>query len=186
MTVPAAGRGEEQMSRYHNPAMKQLTDQQVRYAPVDVRVEQVDKAEQLLLELNPEEHYRYQDLCERITDFRPSMYPDLIVDGKDAIHDLGLVDSAVAQPQQGCYGVDLHPTLEEKAAALGYYLCSNHGFKDGNKRIGFLGMDAYLRLNGHKVVADTDDAEAMFLGIASHKTTREQLLEWVRQHLAPL
>jgi len=78
------------MSRYHNPAMKQLTDQQVRYAPVDVRVEQVDKAEQLLLELNAEQQYRYQDLCERITDFRPSMYPDLIVDGKDAIHDLGL------------------------------------------------------------------------------------------------
>jgi RNA polymerase primary sigma factor len=90
MIVPAAGRGEEQMSRYHNPAMKQLTDQQVRYAPVDVRVEQVDKAEQLLLELNPDQQYRYQDLCQRITDFRPSMYPDLIVDGKDAIHDLGL------------------------------------------------------------------------------------------------
>jgi len=70
--------------------MKQLTDQQVRYAPVDVRVEQVDKAEQLLLELNPDQQYRYQDLCQRITDFRPSMYPDLIVDGKDAIHDLGL------------------------------------------------------------------------------------------------
>src|SRR5262245_46630064 len=78
------------MSRYNNPVIKQLTDQQVRYAPVDVRVEQVDKAEQLLLELDPDEKYRYQDLCERITDFRPSMYPDLIVDGKDAIHDLGL------------------------------------------------------------------------------------------------
>ena len=78
------------MSRYHNPAMKQLTDQQVRYAPVDVRVEQVDKAERLLSEIDPDKQYRYQDLCERITDFKPSMYPDLVVDGKDAIHDLGL------------------------------------------------------------------------------------------------
>lgn len=78
------------MSRYNNPAIKQLTDQQVRYAPVDVRVEQVDKAERLLSELEPEQQYRYQDLCEKITDFKPSMYPDLVVDGKDAIHDLGL------------------------------------------------------------------------------------------------
>ena len=78
------------MSRYHNPAMKQLTDQQVRYAPVDVRVEQVDKAEQLLLELDPSRQYPYHEICERITDFKPSMYPDLVVDGNDAIHDLGL------------------------------------------------------------------------------------------------
>jgi len=78
------------MSRYHNPAMKQLTDQQVRYAPVDVRVEQVDKAEQLLLELDPTRQYPYHEICERITDFKPSMYPDLVVDGNDAIHDLGL------------------------------------------------------------------------------------------------
>src|SRR5262245_60658975 len=90
MRVPAAGRLRRAMSRYHNPVIKQLTDQQVRYAPVDVRVEQVDKAEQLLLELDPERQYRYQDLCHRITDFKPSMYPDLMVDGKDAIHDLGL------------------------------------------------------------------------------------------------
>ena len=78
------------MSRYHNPAMKQLADQQVRYAPVDVRVEQMDKAERLLQQLDAEKPYRYQDLCQQITDFKPSMYPDLIVEGKDAIHDLGL------------------------------------------------------------------------------------------------
>lgn len=106
--------------------------------------------------------------------------------GSPVIHDLGLVDSGVTQPQQGFGGVELYPTLEEKAAAFGFSLCSNHGIKDGNKRIGFLSMDAILRVNGHKIVADTADAEAMFLGIASHATTRDQLLEWVRQHIATL
>jgi RNA polymerase sigma factor (sigma-70 family) len=70
--------------------MKQLADQQVRYAPVDVRVEQIDKAERLLQQLDADKPYRYQELCQQITDFKPSMYPDLVVDGKDAIHDLGL------------------------------------------------------------------------------------------------
>ena len=46
---PAPGKREEsEMTRYHNPAMKQLADQQVRYAPVDVRIEQMDKAERLV------------------------------------------------------------------------------------------------------------------------------------------
>ena len=41
-------------------------------------------------ELDPKRQYPYHEICERITDFKPSMYPDLVVDGNDAIHDLGL------------------------------------------------------------------------------------------------
>jgi RNA polymerase sigma factor (sigma-70 family) len=80
----------EAMTRYHNPALKQLTDQQVRYAPVDKRLEQMDRAEELIPTLDPTETYRYQDLCERVTDFRPQAYPDLQIDGADAAHDLRL------------------------------------------------------------------------------------------------
>lgn len=104
--------------------------------------------------------------------------------GTSDLLDLGLVDSAVAQPQQTFGGIDLHSTLEEKATVLGFHLCSNHGFQDGNKRIGFLGMDAFLRLNGKKIVADVADAEAIFLGIASHTVSRAELLDWVKQHIA--
>jgi len=81
---------ESKMTRYANPAIKQLADQQVRYVPVDVRIEQMDNAERLMHELDPDKAYRYQDLCERITSYRPSMYPDLVIDGKDAVHDLRL------------------------------------------------------------------------------------------------
>jgi len=78
------------MTRYHHPALKQLTDQQVRYAPVDKRLEQMDRAEELIATLNPEQSYHYQDLCERVTAFRPQAYPDLVIDGSDAVHDLRL------------------------------------------------------------------------------------------------
>lgn len=79
------------MAHYKNPAIRQLKEQQVRYAPRDVRLEQIDKAEQLLEELDlARQDYRYQDLCFRITDYRPEMYPDLIVTGEDAAHDLRL------------------------------------------------------------------------------------------------
>jgi RNA polymerase sigma factor (sigma-70 family) len=76
------------MPRYINPAMKQLKDQQVRFAPREVRLSQIDRAEKLLADLEIEQTYRYQDICERITSYRPDRYPDLILTGEDAAHDL--------------------------------------------------------------------------------------------------
>src|SRR5258708_11609371 len=77
------------MANYKNPAIRQLKEQQVRYAPREVRLEQIDKAERLLEELDlARQDYRYQDLCFRITAYRPEMYPDLVVTGEDAAHDL--------------------------------------------------------------------------------------------------
>ncbi len=72
------------------------------------------------------------------------------------------------------------------AAALGFSLTSNHGFKDGNKRVGFTAMDVFLRLNGHKIAAPVDEAERVTLAVASHALTREQFAEWVRAHITAL
>lgn len=78
------------MSNYKNPAIRQLKDQQVRYAPRDVRLDQINRTEAFLETLDPTREYRYQELCQSITDFKPEMYPDLMVSGEDAAHDLRL------------------------------------------------------------------------------------------------
>jgi len=78
------------MSDYRHPAIRQLTDQQVRYAPIDVRIEQMDRAELLLGELDASRTYGYQEICERITSYRPTSYPQLEIEGADLIHDLQL------------------------------------------------------------------------------------------------
>lgn len=67
--------------------------------------------------------------------------------GADGIRDYGALESALAQPSMGFGGQELYPTLIEKAAALGFSLIMNHPFVDGNKRAGFVAMDAFLRLN---------------------------------------
>ena len=54
-------------SDYVNPAIRQLRDQQVRFAPREKKIEQVDLAEKLLSELEPGRTYTYQYLCFRIT-----------------------------------------------------------------------------------------------------------------------
>jgi len=59
------------VSSFKNPAMKQLTDQQVRFAPPARRQDQIARAEQLLEEIDPNKQYPYQFVCYRITEYRP-------------------------------------------------------------------------------------------------------------------
>ena len=68
--------------------MKQLADQQLRFAPVSVRMEQVGRAEELAFTVNSRQNYSYPDLCEKLTKYRAGMYPNLEVTGEDLLHDL--------------------------------------------------------------------------------------------------
>lgn len=77
-------------TRFQHPALKQLTEQQKRYAPLDKRLEQMDRAESLLASVEPSRTYRYPELCEAITGYRPEQYPDLVMTGEELQHDLPL------------------------------------------------------------------------------------------------
>ena len=78
------------MTNYMQEALKELADQQVRFAPPLRRLEQLKRAEQLLTEIDPSRAYPYQFVCFRITDFRSEAYAGLLLPGQDVIHDLGL------------------------------------------------------------------------------------------------
>ena len=68
--------------------------------------------------------------------------------GSDGIRDYNLLDSALETPFQSFGGDELYPTIQEKAARLGYGLIKNHCMIDGNKRIGTHAMLVFLALNG--------------------------------------
>lgn len=106
--------------------------------------------------------------------------------GSAGVRDLGLVDSALAQPEASFGGVEFYPALAEKVAVLGFSLVKNHGFIDGNKRVGYAAMDVFARANGFRVVADTDDAEAATLAVAASQMSLAAFTEWVRSHIVPL
>lgn len=75
---------------YRNTTLKQLVDQQVRFAPREKKLEQVNRAEKLLTELDTARIYSYEYLCFRITDFRPDANPAVSMSGEEAAHDLRL------------------------------------------------------------------------------------------------
>lgn len=103
--------------------------------------------------------------------------------GSSGMRDRGGLESALAQPRMSFGGEDLYPSLEEKAAALGFSLIMNHPFVDGNKRIGHAAMELFLRANGRRIVAKLDDAEQMILSVAASQASREELTTWIKSHV---
>jgi death-on-curing protein len=106
--------------------------------------------------------------------------------GAAGIRDLGALESAIAQPKTTFAGVDLYPTLVEKAAALCFSLVQNHPFVDGNKRVGHAAMETFLVLNGVEVDAPVDDQERVMLDLAAGRIDQSQFADWLRRHLKPL
>jgi len=96
------------------------------------------------------------------------------------------LESALALPAATIGGVDLYPSLVEKAAALCFSLVSNHPFIDGNKRIGHGAMVAFLLLNGYRIVASVDEQEILILGVEAGKLPKEDLVRWLAEHVGPL
>jgi death-on-curing protein len=106
--------------------------------------------------------------------------------GASSIRDFGALESAIAQPKATFEGVDLYPTLIEKAAALGFSLVQGHAFVDGNKRVGHAAMETFLILNGNEFDAPVDDQERLILDLAAGRIGRNHLVDWLRQHVKPL
>lgn len=104
--------------------------------------------------------------------------------GHAGLRDFPGLQSAVAQPRMTFDENDLYPTLAAKASALAHSLIQNHPFIDGNKRIGHAAMEVMLLLNGYEIEAGVDEQEQIILAVASGQLSREELADWVEQHLA--
>lgn len=102
--------------------------------------------------------------------------------GSQGIRDEGLLESALAQPQQSFGGEYVHETIFEMAAAYGYHLCKNHPFIDGNKRIALVAMYTFLYVNGWKISADKKALYAVIISLASGKLEKKELAEFLEKN----
>lgn len=102
--------------------------------------------------------------------------------GVVGIRDKNLFDSAVETPFQTFGGQDLYPTLIEKAARLCYGLVKNHPFLDGNKRIGALSMEIFLKLNNFNLNCTDEELIKMILGVADNSVTYEKFLNLLKNY----
>lgn len=136
---------------YQSPILRELRDQQVRFAPREKKLEQVDRAERLLAELDPQRTYSYEYLCFRITDYRPEATPHKTMKGDVAHHDLRLFvedvsDAANIGPEDVAEPIhtveELSKMFDVSTKTISRWrqqgLVSRRFLVDGRKRVGFL------------------------------------------------
>ena len=95
---------------------------------------------------------------------------------------------SIANIYQEFGGVEIYPTLEEKAANLLYFITKNHSFSDGNKRIAAAMFLYFLDKNGalflddektEKTIADQTLAALTIMIAESQPTEKEMMINVV-------
>ncbi|MEI8038828.1 MAG: type II toxin-antitoxin system death-on-curing family toxin [Verrucomicrobiota bacterium] len=103
--------------------------------------------------------------------------------GAAGLRDGALLHSATTAPQATFGGQSTFADTVEIAAAYLYYLCSNHPFVDGNKRVALAACLVVLELNGYEPAADSEDWENLTLAVAAGLLSREELTVTLRKLL---
>lgn len=100
--------------------------------------------------------------------------------GPDGIRDSGLLESALARPiNRFAYGEE---DLAVLAACYAFGIAKNHPFIDGNKRVAFLAMITFLRINGVQFSPSEPEATAAILALAAGEIEEEGLARWIRDN----
>ena len=102
--------------------------------------------------------------------------------GIDGVRSLPLIESALYRFHSSFGGEDVYPSIEEKAAAVACGLIQNHGFLDGNKRIGTAIFLLILRQNGVLLQYTQQELIEMILSIACSKSDIPELVAWIHVH----
>ncbi len=153
-------------SDYRVPVLRQLRDQQVRFAPREKKLDQANRAERLLNELDPKRTYPYEYLFYRITEFRADSAPHTLIEGEQARHDLGLfvedvsdsADMPVEDAGEQVHTVeDLSRLFHVSTKTISRWrqqgLVSRRFLFDGRKRVGFLqsSVERFVSSNEERV-----------------------------------
>jgi RNA polymerase primary sigma factor/RNA polymerase sigma factor len=151
---------------YLSPAIRQLRDQQLLFAPCEKQIEQADLAEKLLNELDLKQTYACQYVCHRITNNGHESNPDLRFTGEEARHDLRLLvedlsDAAKVPVSAAGERVLLIDELARQfrvsTKTVSRWrqqgLVSRRFLFDGRKRVGFLqsSVNRFVAQNGERV-----------------------------------
>ena len=101
--------------------------------------------------------------------------------GAAGVRDMGLLESALARPQNlFAYG---EADVAALAAAYAFGVVRNHPFVDGNKRTAFMTAVFFLELNGHRFIASEVDATLSTLALAANEIGEAEFAAWLRENV---
>jgi death-on-curing protein len=102
--------------------------------------------------------------------------------GSHGIRDIGLLESAIAQPEASFGGQYLHADIFEMAAAYLYHLVMNHPFVDGNKRVGLEAALIFLEINNENLNASDEELVDHVLKTTAGQIGKREIAEFFRSH----
>ena len=104
--------------------------------------------------------------------------------GSHGIRDIGLLESAIAQPEASFGGRYLHADIFEMAAAYLYHLVMNHPFVDGNKRVGLEAALIFLEIDNENLKASDQELVDLVLKTTAGQVGKREIAEFFRSHCA--
>jgi len=100
--------------------------------------------------------------------------------GSSGVRDEGLLESALARPQQLYhYG---EPSLHELAAAYAYGIVRDHPFVDGNKRAAFVAAALFIEINDRTFTAPEEEVVERTLALAAAAIGEAEYADWLARH----
>ena len=97
--------------------------------------------------------------------------------GLIGVRDENGLESALARARQRwAYEPETDPA--RVAAAYAFGICSNHTFRDGNKRVAFLAAVIFLGLNGLDLIAPETEVVEKMLALASNELDEDGVAAW--------
>ena len=97
--------------------------------------------------------------------------------GAAGIRDQGMLESALSRPVNKWEYE--RADIVDLAAAYAFGIARNHPFVDGNKRVAFLAMGAFLRLNGLRFAPSQEAATAAMLALAAGEIDEAGIARWI-------
>ena len=95
--------------------------------------------------------------------------------GLPGFRDKNLLWSAVDAPKAAMFGLEMYPSLYDKAAAYLYHLVCNHPFNDANKRTGYTATLLFLEVNNAKINFKKKDFEKLVVEVAKGNIEKETI-----------
>ena len=96
-----------------------------------------------------------------------------------------LLDSAISGVKNFEYYFEYYnenTSIYDIAAVYCFYLCKNHAFSDGNKRISFFVMAYFLRIHNYKITASHKSCENITRSVAKGELEIKEISNWLKEN----
>lgn len=102
--------------------------------------------------------------------------------GTHGIKNLSLIESSLNSGLATFDGIYLYPSIENKISMISYSFIKNHGFNDGNKRVGCIVLLTLCYKNNILIKPTQKDLISLGLGVADGSLNKDDIKSFIQKN----